>query len=190
MRKLLFIIFFCLVLVNKAFTQVLALKTNLAADVVLSPNMSLELKLGSRFTLDLSGHYNPFYAKESLHRWRYWLVQPEFRIWGCEPFFGHFWGIHFLLGEYNISSHHLPFGLYRGTRNGRYEGFVAGAGISYGYHWILSPRWGIEMELGAGYVRAGYHRYRCVHCGEETNRGHKYYMGPTKVAVSLVYLLK
>jgi len=170
--------------------QVLALKTNLAADAVSSPNVGLELKLGTRLTLDLSGHYSPFYSKESLHRWRHWLVQPELRIWGCEPFFSRFWGFHLLVGEYNISDRHLPFGLYRGTRSGRYEGFVAGAGISYGYQWILSPHWGVEAELGAGYVRAGYHHYRCAHCGEERARGHKDYLGPTKVAISLVYLLK
>lgn len=185
-----FVLFLVLCHGSLLSAQVLAVKTNLLADAVLSPNMSLELKLNSRFTFELSGHYHPFYTKSSFHRWRHWLLQPEFRFWGCEPFFSHFWGIHILLGEYNISDHRLPFGLYSGTRNERYEGFVAGIGISYGYQWILSPHWGIEAELGAGYVRAEYNRYRCVYCGEKTGSGYKHYLGPTKAAISLVYLLK
>lgn len=170
--------------------QVLAVKTNLAADAVLSPNLSLEMKIGERLTLDLSAHYYPFCSKSSTVRRRHWLFQPELRFWSCEPFFSHFWGVHLLAGEYNISDQHLPFGLYRGTRSSRYEGAVLGAGLSYGYQWILSPRWGLEAELGVGYVRAGYARHRCVHCGEKNGNGAKHYLGPTKVAVSLVYLLK
>lgn len=170
--------------------QVLALKTNLAADAVLSPNLSLELRLGNRLTLDVTGHYNPLSSKESLHRWKHWLLQPELRLWRCEPFSGHFWGVHLLAGEYNVADSDFPFGLYKGTRFGRYEGFVMGAGVSYGYQWILSPRWGVEMELGGGYVKASYDRYRCAHCGEKTASGHKNYLGPTKAALSIVYLLK
>ncbi|MCI1682101.1 MAG: DUF3575 domain-containing protein [Bacteroides sp.] len=173
-----------------SFGQVVAVKTNLIANAMGSPNVSLEVKLGTSLTLDLCGHYYPFYSKESLYRWRHWLFQPELRFWSCEPFSSHFFGIHFLTGEYNIAHKNLPFGLYPGTHSSRYEGAVLGGGLSYGYQWILSPRWGIEAELGAGYVHVGYERYRCVHCGERTGKGHKIYLGPTKAAISVVYLLK
>lgn len=170
--------------------QVIALKNNLAADAFGSPNLSLEVKVGSHLTLDLNGHYFPFSSSTEIERRKYWLIQPELRLWRCEPFSGHFIGVHFLTGEYNIGASSLPFGLYRGTENARYEGSVVGGGLSYGYQWILSPHWGVEAELGGGYVRATYERYRCPHCGEKTGEGQKHYLGPTKVAISLVYVLK
>ncbi len=184
------VLFFALCPAISLWGQSVALKTNLAADAVLSPNLSLELRLGNRITLDVSGHYNPISSKESLHRWKHWLIQPELRLWRCEPFSGHFLGVHLLAGEYNVADISLPFGLYKGVRSARYEGFMMGAGLSYGYQWILSPRWGLEMELGGGYVKASYNRYRCAHCGEKTASGHKNYLGPTKAAFSIVYLLK
>lgn len=189
-RVLIFSLLYCLLLSSSLPAQILAVKTNLAADAVLSPNASLEMRLGARFTLDLNAHYYPFYTKESLRRWRHWLLQPELRFWLCTPFAGHFLGVHILTGEYNIAGRKFPFGWYKGTQSSRYEGFVMGTGISYGYQWILSPRWGMETEIGIGYVYAGYTRYRCAHCGEQMAEGHKNYLGPTKVAVSIVYLLK
>ncbi len=41
---------------------------------------------------------------------KHWLVHPEFRYWLCERFNGHFFGVHLLGGEYNISKVKLPFG--------------------------------------------------------------------------------
>lgn len=170
--------------------QTLAVKNNLASDALASPNLSLELKLGNRITLDIAGHYNPISSKANTHRWKHWLLQPELRLWRCEPFSGHFWGVHLLTGEYNVANRKLPFGLYKGISSARYEGFVWGAGLSYGYQWVLSPRWGLEAEVGMGYVQASYDRYRCEHCGEKTASGQKSYLGPTKAALSIVYLLK
>jgi len=170
--------------------QTLAVKTNVLSDAVGSPNISLEQSLGGRLSLDVSGHYNPFSSEGSMRRRKHWLVQSELRLWRCQPFSGHFIGLHVLAGEYNIADADLPLGLYKGTKTWRYEGFVMGTGISYGYHFILSPHWGIEAVLGAGYVRASYDRYRCAHCGEKLGSGYKNYLGPTKAAISVVYLIK
>lgn len=191
MKKIIIGFVFSLACIVPACGQVLALKSNLAADAVASPNLGAELKLGRRISLDVTTHYNPF-SSGGTRRFKHWLVQPELRFWRCEPFSGHFVGVHALLGEYNVGDTDLPLGLalYKGTRSWRYEGRAVGAGLSYGYQWVLSPRWGIEAQIGAGWVRAGYTRYRCAHCGEQTGSGYKYYLGPTKAAVSVVYLLK
>ena len=191
-RLLVPILVFCLFLFCSmgGFAQQLAVKHNFVADALSSPNVSLEIKLGSRTTLDLTGHYYPFYNKESNYRKRHWLLQPELRFWRCEPFSGWFWGVHGLAGEFNLSEAQLPFGLYKGVQSSRYEGFVLGGGLSLGYQWVLSPHWGVEAEVGGGYVHAGYDRYYCAHCGEKTGDGVKHYLGPTKVAVSLVYIIK
>lgn len=41
----------------------------------------------------------------------------------------------------------------------RYEGFLYGAGLSYGYQWVVGRRWNIEAMLGVGYIRSEYDRY-------------------------------
>ncbi len=44
-----------------------------------------------------------------------------------------------MYGVYNVAKARLPFGLFKGIRSERYEGDFTGVGISYGYHFILSP---------------------------------------------------
>ena len=107
----------------------------------------------------------------------------------CQPFGGHFLGAHLMYGVYNAGGMKLPLGLFKGIRSSRYEGDFLGLGVSYGYHFILSPRWSIETSLGVGFLHSGYERYRCLHCGEQTGGGHKNFMAPTRATVSLVYLI-
>ena len=92
--------------------QKVAVKNNVVYDVLATPNLGVELGLGRATTLDISGNYNPF-EKNDGKMFKHWLVQPEFRYWLCERFNGHFFGVHLLGGEYNISKVKLPFGLAR-----------------------------------------------------------------------------
>ena len=71
----------------------------------------------------------------------------------------------------------------------RYQGWFIGAGVSYGYAFILGRHWNLETEIGLGYSYTRYDRYRCSGCGKkvETDKPH-HYMGPTKAAINLVYL--
>ena len=86
---------------------------------------------------------------------------------------------------------HLPFHILKGAREARYEGWFLGAGISYGYHWVLSPHWGMEAALGVGAAFLRSDRYRCGHCGnKQRDVKNKGYYGPTKAAVSIVYMIK
>lgn len=91
--------------------------------------------------------------------------------------------------EFNAKGIKLPFGLYPGLKDHRYQGNLYGAGISYGYHWILKKRWSMEATIGVGYARVSYDRYNCRDCGSKLNSGHKNYFGPTKLGISLIYIL-
>lgn len=169
--------------------QTIALKSDLLTGVLSSPNIGVEVKLSSRFTLETAVHYNPFPAGTD-KRWKHWFVQPELRYWMCQPYGGHFFGAHLVYGVYNIGNIQLPLGLFKEARSSRYEGDFTGAGLSYGYHFILSPRWGLETSIGVGFLHTRHKRYRCSHCGEKTGSGNKNFVVPTKVAVSLVYMIK
>ena len=174
---------------GKLGAQTVAVKSNLLADMLTSPNLGVEVRLSERFTLEAGFHYNPFSAGSD-KRWKHWFVQPELRYWMCQPYGGHFFGAGLMYGVYNVGKIKLPFGMFSGVRSARYEGYFTGAGLTYGYHFILSPHWSIEASIGAGFLHTGYKRYRCLHCGEKTGSGNKNYLAPTKAAVSLVYMIK
>lgn len=166
-----------------------AFKTNLLYDATATVNAGIEVGLGRQWSVDLSGNYNAWSVMGDA-RWKHWMVQPELRYWLCERFGGHFFGIHALGGPWNFG--YMPNSVkflgsdFSVLGDSRYEGWGVGAGIAYGYAVILGKHWNLELEAGAGYI---YNRWRgCDACGKgETWTPHNYF-GPTKLAVSLVYI--
>lgn len=173
-----------------AFSQKVGVKTNLIYDVTSTINLGVVVSLSDRWTLDISGNYNPWKFSND-RKIKHFLIQPEARFWTCESFNGHFFGLHAHYGMYNASGM-LPFWINAKFMQGkRFEGWVAGAGLSYGYQWILSPHWGIEATIGAGYSYLNYDTYRCTNCGKllasDVSRN---YFGITKMGLSIIYLIK
>lgn len=166
--------------------QEVALKTNILGWATTTINAGSEIGVGRQSTVQIFGALNPWTFSGG-KRVRIWAVEPEFRWWPCEKFDGHFFGIHALGGQYNVRNVDLPFGLLPKTENGRhYEGWYIGAGLTYGYQWILSRHWNIEASIGLGYAYSPYKLYgRCDRC---LKKNHRNYVGPTKVAISAVYL--
>ena len=72
--------------------QEVAVKTNLLYDATTTLNLGVEIGLGSKMTLDISGNYNPWRFHD--YRLKHGLIQPELRYWTCEKFNGHFFGLH------------------------------------------------------------------------------------------------
>lgn len=168
--------------------QNIGIKTNLFYDATTTLNLGVEAGLSPSWSADLSANYNPWTFKEN-KKWKHFLVQPELRYWTNRVFKGHFFGVHALGGKYNAGNIHLPFGVYKDLRTERHQGWLAGAGLAYGYAWTLGCRWGLEAEIGLGYVHADYDRYRCKECGTELGEGTRNYIGPTKLALNLVYVI-
>ena len=170
--------------------QNVALKTNLLYDATLTVNAGLEVGLAPRWSFDLLGNYNGWTVDG--HKWKHWLAQPELRYWFCDRFAGHFIGLHALVGEYNFGNFDTSLSFlgtdYSVFADHRHQGWYAGAGIAYGYSFILSRHWNLELELGAGYVYTRYDVFECQGCGKkvEEDKPH-HYVGPTKAAVNLVY---
>lgn len=164
------------------FGQKAVIKTNALYWVASTPNLGAELKLGKAFSLDVSGNYNPF--RFGHYRYvKHWLVQPELRYWPCKVFKGHFIGLHGHYAEYNVSWK---------KEGGRYSGNLYGGGFSYGYQWLLSSRWSVEAEVGVGYARLRYDKYTAgfkqgVLLGSGMGKN---YVGPTRLGVNFIYVLK
>lgn len=169
-----------------------ALKSNLISDVLLSPNLGVEVGLAPKWTLDVSGQGNLWTLSHD-RRWKHWLLQPELRYWFCDRFAGHFLGMHIHGGQYNIGGFNGRLNLLgtdaRKLRDSRYQGWFLGAGVAYGYAWMLGVHWNLEAEIGIGYSYTRYDRYPCAKCGTKLEDNHPHnYVGVTKAAINLVYV--
>lgn len=189
MKRIILGLFILLGIQASASSQGVAIKTNLLYDITATVNLGFEFGLAPRWTLDFNGNLN-FWDMSQMRKWRHWFAQPEARYWFCDKFNGHFLGFHLLGGQYNIGGTKLVFNAFPETQTRRFEGWGAGFGIAYGYQWILSHRWSIEASLGIGYIYSEYRKYPCANCGTLLQEGKKHYFGPTKAAISLIYVIK
>lgn len=171
------------------FSQNVALKTNALYWATATPNLGVELGVGKKHTAQLFYGLNPWKQsggdQSSL---RHWLIMPEYRYWFCEKFNGWFLGAHLMGGEFNVASVKLPFGFFEPLQDHRYEGWYAGGGITAGYQWVLSKHWNFEASVGVGYDYIKYDKFKCETCGEKLKSSHTDYVGPTKAALSLIYV--
>lgn len=180
-------------LVSGNFNQVsaqLAVKTNFLYDATTTPNLGLELGIGKKHSMQLFYGLNPweFDGDNGGKYFKHWMLSPEFRYWFCHRFQGSFLGIHALGGEFNAANVKLPFGMYKELRDHRFEGWYAGGGITYGYQWVLSRHWNFEASVGVGAIYAEYKKFECGECGRQTGKDNTVYVGPTKAALSLLYM--
>lgn len=172
--------------------QDVAVKTNLLDDaVLLTANVGVEVGLEPKWTLEVSGNMNAWELSGG-KEWKHWLVQPEARYWLCQRFAGHFVGAHLLGGQFNIGNVDIPFKFlgtnFKELKDYRWQGWMAGAGVAYGYTWILDRRWSLEGEIGIGWIYSRYDTYRCANCGKKVKKNTPHnYLGPTKAAINIIY---
>ena len=149
---------------TSAEAQSVAVKTNLLYDATATLNGGVETRLAPQWTAEVGANLNAWDVNG--HKWKHWAVQPgnldmPFKLFGTD---------------------------FRNLRDNRYQGWMGGLGIAYGYSWILSKHWNIEAEIGIGWVYTRYDRYECADCGQKMESGHPHnYVGPTKAAINLVY---
>ena len=124
---MLFVLWLLIALGQSAQAQDVSLKTNAVYWVTTTRNFVLEVALSPKYSVNLLGAYFPWTFKDD-KKMRMWFVQPEVRYWLCEKFEGHYVGVHLHGAQY-----------FGGFHEKRYDGYLAGGGISYGYNWILSP---------------------------------------------------
>ncbi|MDU1892711.1 MAG: DUF3575 domain-containing protein [Dysgonomonas sp.] len=170
--------------VNKNIPASIGFKSNMLYNIGGLYNMGIETMLSYQLTTSLSVNYSPWEPDDN-KRMKLLLFQNETRYWFCNAFFSHFVGLQLSAGQFNVGGLDIL-----GTKEGRYQGTAYSAGLTYGYNWILSPRWNIEASIGLGYVYVDYDKYRCGDCGRKLKEDKKGYWGPTHIGVSLIYILK
>ena len=174
-----------------AGAQNAAVKTNILYDATATVNVGMEFGLAPKWTLDLSGNLNAW-SKNEHTKWKHWMIQPEARYWFCDRFSRHFLGAHLIGGAFNFGNINNNIS-FLGTdfsrlSDKRYQGYAYGAGVAYGFAFVLSKHFNLELEAGFGYMCLDYETYECDGCGRKVAEDIHHYIGPTKAAVNLVYV--
>lgn len=160
----------------------LAVKTNLLYDAALLPNIEVEWRFNSDWSVALEGGV-AWWGRYSHNRsYRLALIDPEVRRWirPRGPWHGLYVGIFAGGGIYDLQN---------SSRRG-YRGEGAMGGVSAGYMWPISRCLSLEAEIGAGYLYTRYKEYQPLdghHVYKRTKDLN--YVGPLKVKFSLVWRL-
>jgi len=174
---------------NLARGPVFGIKTNLLYDATSTINLGVEFRLSKVLTLDVPVNYNPWTFSDNA-KMKHLLVQPELRYWLYEPFNGPFFGVHAIGSLFNAGGDVTgASSIIKGMKDYRYQGWTTGVGVSYGYQWMLSNRFSLEATAGLGVLYLEYNKYDCEKCGRKITKESQYYVGPTKLGLSLVWML-
>lgn len=98
---------------------------------------------------------------------------------------GRFYGFNANLVKYNIGGIKMPY--YSDAFYYRYDGWIAGVGISAGYMWYLSRHWSFEANIGLGVNYTSYDKYLQPVCGAYWGSYKNILFMPTKIGLSVVY---
>lgn len=170
---------------KRSHETMLAIKNNLIYDLALAPNIEIEIPIGKKWSLNTE-YKCPWWINNN-HDFCYQLLSGgvEARYWlgnrqDRNKLTGHFLGLYAEGGTYDFQ-----FG-----DNGYQGKYYGASGLSYGYALQLARHFSMEFSLGVGYLTTEYTKY--VSYDKDIVRvsnGRYNFIGPTKVKVSLVWLL-
>ena len=171
-------------------TPKFAIKNNLLYDAVLTPNLSLEFRVAKHWTMQLDAGFNPFPLSDEVeHKWRHLLLGLEAKYWFRDAFACDFIGVNAVYSHFNVAQGWYPIGwLYKDVRNYRLQGDMVAAGVSYGWHFVLSKHVGLELEAGVDGGYAWFNRYGCAHCDALVDSPRRWFAMP-KAGVNLAIVL-
>lgn len=155
------------------------LKTNLPFWGIFWMNAAAEYKLSDHWSVDLSVYYNPVRYTRSFTM-KAFMVQPSLRYWFLPDMKGHFLGVHLATAIYNVAV----------DKEIRYQDCnypLLGVGVDYGYALHFNDRWGMEFNVGIGYMHTHYETFYNVENGSRISSGYYNYFGITRGGISLIY---
>jgi hypothetical protein len=167
--------------------QHIAINNNLLFDLAGTFSAGVEIPLSKSNTLELYGSIRPWKREdESVHK--HWTAQAQFRIWPCQVMNGFFWGPYAHGGQFNLGNKDVLFGLLKGLKPNRYEGWFLGGGLGVGYEYALARHWNVGAEIGAGYTYINYKKYACEKCGAQMDDNDYHYIGISRLGLSIIYV--
>lgn len=181
-------------IVDSKSSAYFALKTNMLYDALLVPNIGVEFSLGNRWSIAADWMYG-WWSRNKSHR--YW------RIYGGGISLRKYFGA--IAAEKPLQGHHIGINAQMLTYDFEFggTGYMGGEpggtlwdrmnytiGAEYGYSLPIARRLNIDFSIAAGYMGGRYYEYIPLdghYVWQATKNRH--WVGPTKVEVSLVWLL-
>ena len=172
----------------------MAVKTNMVYDALLVPNVGVEFYLGRGLSLGADWMYG-WWKKDRAHwYWRAYGGGVTLRKWfgrraAAKPLAGHHVGLFALVQTFDFETGGRG---YMGGRPGGdiFDRACFGGGVEYGYSLPVRRRLNIDFTAGIGYLGGRYHEYvpqDGCYVWQSTRKLR--YFGPTRVEVSLVWLI-
>lgn len=164
----------------------LAAKNNMLYDLVLVPNVGVELYLGNNISLAGNWMY-AWWSKYDVHWfWKTYGGDLGVRYWfgkaaAEKPLQGHHVGLYGQIITYDFE---LGQRGYLGDR------WTYGAGVEYGYSFPIAHRLNLDLNLGLGLLYGEFKEYLPIdghYVWQSTKL--RQWVGPTKGEISLVWLL-
>lgn len=167
--------------------QHLAINNNLLFDLTGAFSAGVEIPYLKSNTIELYGSIRPWKrGDQQVHK--HWTVQAQYRLWPCQVMNGFFWGPYVHGGQFNLGNETLFFGLLKGLKPSRYEGWFLGGGMGAGYEYPLAKHWNVGAEIGVGYTYIDYKKYACEKCGALKDNGVYHYLGVSRLGLSIIYV--
>lgn len=167
----------------------MALRTNLLYDATLSPNLGVDVRVDSAWTVGLLVGINAWdIDKEKNKKWRHALFSLRARKYRDSLFHKGYYEADVIYSHYNVGNTKIPFGLYSAVKDHRLQGDLIALGGKYGYSWILSRTWRIEAEAGVAVGYAWFKEYDCPHCGTFIGNGDRIFLLP-QLGINVVYII-
>lgn len=164
---------------QKVSAQMIAVKTDVVKDLLMTPSLGVDLVVGERTTLGAEVAFNNQPWKQDI---KLVNVMPEFRFWfNGRPFTRQYVGLVGNFSIYDVAFEHV------------YNGDALGLGLSFGHAWTLTKRISIDFSGSVGVIgyKQMYHKKDELLEGNgivANSRGHM--LMPIKLGVSLVYVIK
>ena len=168
----------------------IALRTNLLYDATLSPNLGVEVRVDSAWTVGLLAGINAWDVDKAKNRkWRHMLFSLRARKFLNDSVFHKgYIEADVIYSHFNVGNVKFPFGLYKSVRDRRLQGDLVALGGKYGYSWILARDWRIEAEAGVAVGYAWFKEYDCPHCGTFLGKDCRIFLLP-QLGINIVYII-
>lgn len=155
-----------------------ALRANLLRWATLTPDLGLEWRINSSWSIVANGSWTSWSWNDKDRRYALWEVMPEVRYYIGEQK-AWYVGAMFKTGQFN----------YKLSGTGK-QGDLMGGGITGGYQLRLNKALSMDFNLGLGYLNADYEKYKVID-GVRVRQGKesKNWWGPVSAGVTLVWTI-
>lgn len=155
-----------------------ALRANLLRWATLTPDLGLEWRINSSWSIVANGSWTSWSWNDKDRRYAIWEVIPEVRYYIGEQK-AWYVGAMFKTGQFN----------YKLSGTGK-QGDLMGGGITGGYQLRLNKALSMDFNIGLGYLNADCEKYNVID-GVRVRQGKesKNWWGPVSASVTLVWTI-